>query len=158
MAKSISIVEADILTCSEDVLVHQVNCQGVMGSGIAKQIKATYPDVFKAYYYQCKTTNPNELLGTSLICGINPEDTKFIANVYGQFNFGRGLQTNYNALKNGLKEVKDFAVERNLSVAIPYKIGCGLGGGSWKTVKAMITEIFSDLIAVNKVKLYKYKG
>ena len=42
--------------------------------------------------------------------------------------------------------------------AIPYKIGCGLGGGSWKTVKAMITEIFSDLIAVNKVTLYKYKG
>ena len=32
-----------------DVICHQVNCQGKMASGIAKQIRNTYPQVYDAY-------------------------------------------------------------------------------------------------------------
>ena len=32
------------------VIAHQTNCLGVMGGGIAKQIKARNPDFFKRYY------------------------------------------------------------------------------------------------------------
>lgn len=39
----------DLLKSNCNIICHQVNCQGVMGAGIAKQIRLTYPSVFKAY-------------------------------------------------------------------------------------------------------------
>ena len=32
-----------------DILCHQVNCQGVMGAGLAKQIRSKYPEVYEQY-------------------------------------------------------------------------------------------------------------
>lgn len=32
-----------------DVIIHQTNCQGVMGRGFAKQIKEKFPEAFEAY-------------------------------------------------------------------------------------------------------------
>ena len=129
----------DIFNTVDDIIVHQVNCQGVMGSGIAKQVKALYPRVFNAYVEYCKKSN---ILGTSLIVY---DRGKYIANVFGQYNYGNGLQTNYNALSSGLKEVYTFAKNNLLSVAIPYKIGCGLGGGDWNVVSKIIESIFTDV-------------
>ena len=138
------IINGDIFTCKEEIIVHQTNCMGVMGSGLAAQVKKKYPDVFKGYYHFCKTNQLNELLGNTLIC--ETDDGKYIANVFGQGNYGTDKQyTDYDALRKGLKDVRDFAKERNLSVAIPYKIGCGLGGGDWNTVFEMITDIFADV-------------
>ena len=34
------IVDGDILDIEKGIIVHQVNCQGVMGAGLAKQIKS----------------------------------------------------------------------------------------------------------------------
>lgn len=145
------IFDKDIFTCTEDIIVHQTNCQGVMGSGIAKQVKEKYPEVFNAYYHYCKTHIVPDLLGTSLICEAN--DGKIIANVFGQNGFGAGLQTDYDALRNALQEVHDFAKENKKSVAIPYKLGCGLAGGDWNKVFDMITDVFSDIDNCNIYRL-----
>lgn len=42
----IEIIEHDLLMLDCDIICHQVNCQSVMGSGIAKQIKTKYPNVY----------------------------------------------------------------------------------------------------------------
>ena len=39
----------DLLSSKERIIVHQVNCRGVMGAGIAKQIKEKWPDVYTSY-------------------------------------------------------------------------------------------------------------
>ena len=148
MAK-INVIDADIFTCKEDIIVHQTNCQGVMGHGIAKQVKKKYPEVFNGYYHYCKTTIAPELLGTALICECN--DGKYIANIFGQLNYGEGLQTDYDMLEKGLKEVKQFADEHNLTVAIPYKIGCGLANGDWSIVEQIIDKIFDP----EKTNIYR---
>lgn len=144
----------DILQCTESMIVHQTNCQGVMGSGLAKQIKDKYPEVYQTYLFHCKTNIPQNLLGTSLICEAN--DGKYIANVFGQFSFGQGLQTDYAALKNALKEVYAFALQNNLSVAFPYKIGCGLGGGDWNIVFDIINEVFYGPVPFDIYKLEEF--
>ena len=137
------IINDDIFNCKEDIICHQVNCQGVMGSGLAKQIKEKYPEVFKGYYHYCKTQELKDIFGTALIC---EGSDKYIANLFGQDKYGTDKQyTDYDALKQALTELKDFAKEKNLSVAIPYKMGCGLGGGNWNTVFDMITEVFTDV-------------
>ena len=53
-----------------------------------------------------------------------------------------------------LKEIHDFAKERNLSVAIPYKIGCCRAGGDWNIVFDIINEIFYDSVPM---EIYKYE-
>jgi O-acetyl-ADP-ribose deacetylase (regulator of RNase III) len=81
-------------------------------------------------------------------------NTKIIANLFGQYNYGKGVQVDYEALENSLMELKKFAKENNLSVGIPYKIGCGLAGGDWKRTKSIIEKIFKDY----PVNIYKKEG
>ena len=50
----IKIINGDIFSGTEDIICHQVNTLGVMGSGIALQIKKLYPMVFTAYRMFCK--------------------------------------------------------------------------------------------------------
>ena len=67
------------------------------------------------------------------------------------------MHTDYLSLANGLSTVKLFAQEKNMSVAIPYGIGCGLGGGSWSVVKDIIKMCFSDSgVNVTIYRLEKY--
>ena len=40
-------IKGDIFKSNADAILHQVNCQGVMGSGIAKQVKENFPVVFE---------------------------------------------------------------------------------------------------------------
>lgn len=146
-------IDGNIFDCKEDIIVHQVNCQGVMGSGLAKQIKEKYPEVFNGYYHYCKTQELKDIFGTALIC--EASDGKYVANLFGQDKYGQGLQTDYDMFKKALQEIHDFAKEQNLSVALPYKIGCGLAGGDWNTVFDIITEIFFDDVPY---EIYKLEG
>lgn len=146
------ILNEDILNCKENIIVHQTNCLGVMGKGLAQQIKQKYPEVFNGYYHYCKTNTAESIFGTSLICEAN--DGKYIANLFGQLSYGKDLQTDYDKFKTALQEIHTFAKENKLSVAIPYKIGCGLAGGDWNTVYDIISEIFYDSVECN---LYKYE-
>lgn len=141
---AVHIVRGDMLEAQEDILGHQVNCQGVMGSGIAKSLRATYSILFPSYKEFCDNhSKPNMLLGK---CHIVKTGSKHIANLFGQLNYGRQkiVYTDYNALKAALNALKDYAVQENLSVALPYNIGCGLANGSWDVVNKMIEDVFDD--------------
>lgn len=126
-----------------------------MGHGIARQVRDKYPKVYEEYKRYCDAHADNRLkmLGDALIVDaysgeavhdylIDSEDSKFIANIFGQLTYGPGLRTNYKAFITGLESVASFANEHNLSVAIPYKIGCGLGGGDWAKMYIFIEGIF----------------
>jgi len=147
----IRIVEGDILQAPENIICHQVNCQGVMGSGLAKQIRARYPTVYNYYKDLCKKNDPDKQLGAVLFMEFGD---KVIANIFGQVNYGRsGVFTDYEGLRKGFLSVLYEATEiyKNYTIAIPYKIGCGLAGGDWEIVYQMIEEIFKDY----EVTLYK---
>ena len=94
---SIKHVKGDILTTptrNEDtVICHQVNCCGVMGAGLAKQIRDKWPVVFDEYKKICGT----DRLGDSQTVQVAPQ--LYVANLFGQLNYGRDKrQTNYAAL------------------------------------------------------------
>lgn len=146
----IKIIDGDLLEAKEDVIGHQVNCQGKMGSGVADQIKKKWDVVYLSYTLYLKTII--DPLGD---CEIVPvEENKWVANLYGQDNYGYdGKQyTDVFKLTCALKELKDLCKKHNKSVALPYKIGCDRGGANWDEVYQIIEEIFSDY----EVTLYKY--
>ena len=45
----VKIIEGNLFDTKANIICHQCNCQGVMGSGVAAEVKRRYPEVFKAY-------------------------------------------------------------------------------------------------------------
>ena len=142
-------VTGNILSGEYNIICQQVNCQGVMGAGLAKQIRNQYPKLFMYYKQKCESCNKEELLGDINIFCTSYENSKFIINLFAQYNYGRGTrQTDYNAFHGCLQKIKsqvtDFIPE-TAKIAFPYKIGCGLAGGDWNIIKPMIEEFSKEI-------------
>lgn len=125
----------DILKAKENIIVHQVNELGVMGAGLALQIKNKYPQVFTKY----KQIANKDCWGQ--IQFVQIADNKFICNMFSQKGISRTHRTtDYELMRKCLTKLNTLAEQHNLTVAIPYKIGCGLAGGDWNIVEQIIKE------------------
>lgn len=144
------ILKGDLLETPFEIIAHQVNCRGKMGSGVAKQIKERYPVVYEDYARALKCHGANAMFGMGQIVN---QDDHTIFNLFGQYNYGYDGEkyTNYKALENALDDAickyryeRNISLEIQLTIAIPYKIGCDRGGGDWKIVKQMLENIERD--------------
>lgn len=134
-------------TGHECVVCHQVNCHGVMGAGLAAQIRRMFPEVYDDYRSECeKNVKPSDLLGKVLFFSVNDNGFDYnIASIFGQDRYGRnGCFTDYNALRRAMEPIRvmatPFPAYPLTTVRIPYKMGCGLGGGDWPVVLSIIQE------------------
>lgn len=159
----ITIKNGTILHASENIIAHQVNGLGVMGGGVARQIRQAYPGVYRRYKTFVDNHNgPDELLGRNLMIVTDGKPVfqydpsggaKIISNLFGQARIGTTeKQTNDKALRKALEHLYEFAKMDNLSVAMPEGIGCGRGGGDWNKVRSMIEDVFGNY----PVTLYRY--
>lgn len=146
------VIQGDIFKSKADAILHQVNCKGSMGSGIAKQVRELYPNVYNCYKAKCNEYKEDSslLLGSIQICYkenyiVNDiKDSQMIVNMFAQDKYGYGDKryTNYNALKRCLQAVNKQLTGK--SVAIPYLMSCCRGGGDWNIVSNMIHDELSD--------------
>lgn len=146
-------IKCDIFESGADVILHQVNCQGVMGSGIAKQVREKYPEVFDVYKTLCDIkSDKSELLGTAQFVRVG--ENGYIVNLFSQENFGYDgkCYTSYDAIRKCLEDVNNYF--SNETIAIPYLMGCYRGGGDWNVVYQMIEDIFNR----NDVLICEYNG
>ena len=144
-------IKGIILKTKEDIIVHQVNCLGAMGAGLALHIKRKYPLSFKKYHDACVAHRPEALLGKTQM--LKMEDGKIICNMFSQLKYGKGAKhTDYEAMTICFDKIYRYAKLNGLTVAIPYNIGCGLGGGNWPIVLNIISKRFKDR---SIVKIYK---
>ena len=117
-----------------EMIGHGANCQGVMGAGIAAQIKERYPAAFYADKYY--PLNPLERLGNfSVGCGYN--EPGWVVNFYTQFN--PGPDADYLWLKSSLRKFNNEWGGSVEFLGLP-KIGCGIGGLKWGIVKTIIQK------------------
>ena len=150
-------IKCDILKANADVICHQVNCQGVMGSGVAKQIKDAYPEVFEKYSNFCsyfKGDDTEKMLGMVVPVMVD-NNTKLICNLFSQNKYGYdgSLYTSYDAIEKCLKYIKVNIADSNV-IAIPYLMGCYRGGGDWNIVYKLIEKILGD----REVLICEYNG
>ena len=147
--------ECDILKADENIIVHSVNHRCVMGTGLAREIALAYPEIEIGYKNICKTLSFENCRRSNPVYWYKVSEDKYIASVFGQDGLGRDKRyTDYYALANGLETIRVLADGRNYSIAIPYKIGCGLGGGNWDFVKDIISDVFKYSPEM-KVVIYK---
>jgi O-acetyl-ADP-ribose deacetylase (regulator of RNase III) len=154
----IKILEGNILDADETIICQQVNCKGVMGSGLAKQIRNKYPNVYTDYKLFCKTVkNPLGQVNSVVVQDKEKGLNHIIMNIFGQDGYGRDRRyTDYNALEMGLQSIyNEVTTEGKFlygkSIAIPYNLGCGLAGGDWNVVCKIIEDVFNDY----NVTIYK---
>lgn len=140
LTQNIDIFDADVA-----IIAHQVNCIGVMGGGLALQVRRRFPSVYEDYRLKCESEGINNLLGTMQICKVSANNL-YVCNLFGQPipMGGVAVATDYVALQNCLIQLREFAEKHKRNCAVPYKIGCALGGGDWDIVYNMLYEIFRD--------------
>lgn len=137
----IKIIYGNLFDSTAEILCHQCNCQGVMGSGVAAEVKKRYPEVFQAYRHEYETKG----LELGKVVFVKNLRGQIIANLLGQDKFGYDGQqyTRYDKLQECLDAVKTVMIEQGFTtVALPYMMSCCRGGGSWDVVFTMITETF----------------
>lgn len=135
-----------------EVIVHGCNCQGIMGKGIAKQIKEAFPKA-------AKIDEKGETPGT--ICSVMYPSGLTIINAYTQIYYGKAnekhksysvindfknevydsQENRYNFIRSSMRAINKHY--RGKKIGLPL-IGCGLAGGEWNIVKQILEEELSD--------------
>jgi len=138
----------DILTVKENsIICHQVNCQKIMGAGLAKALSHKFPNLYQEYV-DFSDKHTMSMLGSTQIVTVSARNNLHVANVFGQFGIGSSrIQTNYNAVEQAMNSLRNKSQEIGLydwQIYFPYKMGCGLAGGTWPIYKAIIKEYFPN--------------
>lgn len=134
----------DLFTTPDIMIVHGVNCQRVMGAGVAKLIKEKFPYAYEIY----KETSP--VLGEAkLIYCHNENDTKnskLIVNLYTQLNYGNDNKkyVSYDAIDSCMKRLNHIMNVTGINACSMPKIGTGYGGGNWNVIETIINEQLKD--------------
>lgn len=150
----ITIKEGNLLNAAETIIGHQVNCCGAAG-GLAALIFSAYPDAENDYYQvtdRLLTMDQGKgLLGIAQFTG-QQKDGHIIANLYGQLYPGQDYRP--AALEEALRNLAAFAKATGKSVALPYKLSCGICGGDWTEVQQIIERTMEGVDCA----IYRRKG
>lgn len=122
-------------------LAHGCNCQGSMGAGVAKTIRARYPAMYEEYRSRCKTEPRRFNLGDCWLW--KADDQPWVFNLGTQEGVWRA-RASYEAIETALASMRRQADREGVaSIAVP-RIGAGYGGLSWRKVRAVVEKVFAD--------------
>lgn len=141
----IKYIDGNLLDTTAPLIMHQVNCKGVMNSGVAKAIKEKWPIVFDEYKKFHTALTTDVLLGTTQFVKIGAD--RYVANMFAQERYGyNGLKyTSYDAIDNCLRSVARNAENGEINrVAMPYKMSSDRGGADWDVILALVNSAFKD--------------
>lgn len=140
-------INGDITDVTFGFVCHQVNCQGIMGAGVALAIRSKWPIVYTEY----RRAYVNGELKLGNVVFVHIKHNLLVANLCGQDSFGRAETfTDYKALTKALTHLSQVRQEVNervgltIPVYFPNRMGCGLAGGDWNIVIKIIKGCVSD--------------
>ena len=122
--------------------------------GLAGAIKRQWPIESLQYIEACRRKEVK--LGDIVIT--KPSNDLLLVHVAGQLEIGP--ETNLFAVAHAFVRLQKNLInmEWNKPVYIPYRMGCGLGGGDWDTYLKVVSAIVPDVIVVARPEdLEKFK-
>jgi O-acetyl-ADP-ribose deacetylase (regulator of RNase III) len=139
---TVEFVSGDLFANAHDAeaLAHGCNCAGSMGAGIAVGFRDRYPAMYEHYRAMCKA-DPRQLNPGD--CWLwKADEAPWVFNLATQEGYWRCRAT-YEAVEAALASMRDQADREGITrIAMP-RIGAGLGGLSWKKVRAIIERLFA---------------
>lgn len=145
----------NLVEATEPIIVHGCNAQGVMGSGVAKAIKETFPEAFRAYRERYEKQGGLNLGQVVWATVRNSGTPRHVGNAITQVNYGRDGRryVEYEAIEHAFATVAGFIRQNRETlgdgpfVGIP-RIGAGLGGGDWGLISERIKEAMGEFDVV----------
>lgn len=165
-------IDGDLIQLAREgkfnVIVHGCNCFCTQKAGIAAQMSKVFGT--DKFFLESLPTKGNidklgridyeefELSPMSVLPkgykGIATQEFRYpltVVNAYTQYEYGRGLQLDYEALTLCMRKINHTFPGKH--IGLPYVIGCGLAGGDKERVIEIIKRELSDCF----VTLVKYK-
>lgn len=130
----------NVLDISQGTVLHQVNCRGIMG-GLALALSRKYPQAFTDYFLLCDKYGAKNF--GSAVEG-HASKSLSIIHVFGQLE--AGANTDQTAVLCALESLTSRPLLR--PIYAPYRMGCGIGGGDWRTYSNLLLRALPDLIVV----------
>lgn len=134
--------DLDMFDADVEAIVNPVNCVGVMGAGLALDVRSRFPLCFAAYR--------REYLARRLAVGKvlpfrqrDSDQPRWILNLPTKFHWRD--KSKLDIINLGLQDLAKVISTRAIrSIAIP-KLGCGLGGLHWEDVRPLILDALRDV-------------
>jgi O-acetyl-ADP-ribose deacetylase (regulator of RNase III) len=122
-------------------IVNTVNCDGVMGKGLALEVKRRFPEAFQKYQEICKR-GQMQVGKLQLIRTVSPWVLNFPTK-----NHWRG-KSQLDYIEKGLRKFISTYKRRGItSIAFP-PLGCGSGGLQWEDVRPLMEKYLSKLVGI----------
>ena len=138
----------NIFSSGAEVVVITVNCEGVMGAGIALDAKNRWPEIYDLYSKRCELNNFHigDIMWTN-------SDSRKVALFPSKKLWRAPSKLSY--LSDGLDTLRTDIDQLSItSIALPH-LGCNNGGLTWSEVKPLIVEKLSRIDEL-KVELWKF--
>ena len=143
MTDNISLIQGDLFQTDMDTIVITVNCVGVMGKGIALEMKNKAPEAYEKYLNLCSAGKMK--IGESIIYDEDLESLNGKKLLFFPTKSHWRTPSKLFEIKSGLKHfVENYGTMGIQSIAFPA-LGCGNGGLNWNDVKPMMIEYLEDL-------------
>ena len=136
-------IDGNLLDTDAELILHQVNCQGKMNSGVAKAIREKWPVVFDEYCKLCSSP----FLKLGMCQPVSISDTQKVINMFSQDKYGYDgeMYTSYDAVNKCFKNTKGYMQSNGFKrIAIPYKMCSCRGGANWDVIMALLKANFED--------------
>ncbi len=148
---NITYLRANIFNSPVQALVNPINCQGVMGKGLALQFRKRFPRMYEHYCHDCRSVRVRP--GTIHVFANQPHGTpRRILNFPTKDNWRQPSRLEY--IQTGLDHLTTLCTPLQIeSIAIP-PLGCGLGGLRWSDVQPLIDRAARSLPNV-QFEIYK---
>lgn len=132
--------DTDLFSLDVDAFAHGVNCQGVMGSGVALQMRHKYAGLFAAYQDYIKDCKKNNLPVLGSVFAYWDMEVG-IYNLFTQDKYGRDPEVQYatlDACNSAFTQMFINAQSDGISTIGMPQIGAGYGNLKWDNV---LTEL-----------------
>ena len=147
-----TLIEGDLLDSDAKYIAHQCNCITHLASNLAHAVFERFPyaNIYaKREGYDIKQLPlPGEESGNIVICGDGKEE-RYVINMLAQLYPGSpkypdSVKDGFLARQRYFKDclIKIIKIKDLESIAFPFRIGCGLAGGSWNIYEKLI-DIFA---------------
>lgn len=146
---SIEVITGNIFTSNAQTLVNPVNCEGVMGAGLALECRLRYPEMFERYQQLCT----EELLAPGKLWLYKGKE-RWVLNFPTKQSWKQPSRFSY--LEQGLNNlVESFQLRGISSIALPL-LGADKGGLDADKVLLLMQEALIPVAKVIPVSIYRY--
>lgn len=124
------------------IIAHVCNDVGGWGRGFVMALSRRWPEAEKAYRAWHSSESHGQPFALGEVQFVAVSNGTWVANMIGQHDTRpkNGVPpVRYEAIRAALSKVAAFAASKEASVHMP-RIGCGLAGGDWSQVAAIIND------------------